>query len=176
MALVTVASAQADLIGTSVTGQMLISGTNYFESANGYVPAGYDNSGLGTSTTVTIDSGIEFGFHDGSNTDTADFTGTTLTLQDVSVNNSIGITYIFTDTAFTGFSLSSNTFPSSVTATLVGDVLTLNAPAISSSGTYDAVYNLSTTASAPEPGTVFLTLPVLLAIIFLAKRRMAATN
>jgi len=174
-ALLMAVSARADLIGTSVTGQMLIQGNppNYFESVNGYVPAGYGNSGLGASSTVTIGAGIEFGYADPANTDTADFTGTTVTLQDVSVAGSLPVEYIFTDAAFSGLSLSldSNNFPAGFTASLVGDVLTLSAPSIGSGGTYLAEYTLS---SVPEPSAVILLATVLLAVTLLARKRIAS--
>jgi len=179
-ALVMTVSARADLIGTSVTGQLLFNGssTNYFESANGFVPAGYGNSGLGTSTTVTIGAGIiEFGYNDSLNADTVDFTGTTVTLTDVTGEGSIKANYVFTDTAFSGLNLSlvSNNFPSGFSATLVGDVLTLSAPSFNSGGAYTAEYSFASTpvASTPEPSSVILLLTTLLAVAFVARKRIA---
>src|ERR1700712_1920030 len=79
-------AAHADAIGTSVTGAMYInnggtaySTTNSFNPALGFA-AGYGNAG---GTTVTIGSGIEFGYDDGANLVTADFTGTGLAINDV---------------------------------------------------------------------------------------------
>ncbi len=176
MTLLIAFSARADLLGTSVTGQLTIANgvTNYFESANHEVPAGYGNSGLGTSTTVTIGSGIEFGYNDGVNFDTVDFTGTMVTLQDVSQRNSGIIHYSFTDTAFTGLTLSqdSENFPNGVTATLVGDVLTISSAGFNSSGTFSAVYTLSS-AGVPEPSGWLLLATLILALALVARKRIA---
>lgn len=141
----------ASLVGTSVTGNMNIGGTNYFDPAQGYVPAGYGNSSPGTTTVTIATPLVEFGFQDGANLDTADFTDSTLTLTDVSNSASIGITYSFTDSAFAGLTLTeiSDTFPGGVGASLVGDTITLDAPALSSSGTYVASYDLG--PAVPEP-------------------------
>jgi hypothetical protein len=117
------------LIGSSVTGQMYIlpyfAGENFFDPANGYVPSGYENL---SGTTVTI-SGAEneFGYQDGSNTDTAGFSGTQLFLHDASTyNDSAAITYIFTDPSFTGASIISDNFLNGVTYSFSGDTLTIN--------------------------------------------------
>src|SRR4051812_46012784 len=75
---------KADLIGTSVSGVMNINGgsTNFFDPTNGHVPAGFGNSA--SPNNVIIGSGTEFGFSDAANTDTVNFTGTQVTLTDVS--------------------------------------------------------------------------------------------
>src|SRR5690348_6837738 len=102
------ASARADLVGTTVTGQMHVGGfaSNFFDPASTFVPAsGFLNSG--TSPTVVIsNSAIEFGFDDNLNADRADFTGSTLTLTDISKGNSISVVYSFTDAAFAGLNIS----------------------------------------------------------------------
>src|SRR5260221_540261 len=81
---------RADLLGSVVTGTLNFGANpiNYFNPANGFVPAGtYGNSAPGNNTVI-IGPIIEFGYVDNINTDTADFTGTTLTVKDVA--NSVG--------------------------------------------------------------------------------------
>ena len=100
---------------------------------------------------------IEFGLATPRREDTitADFTGTQVTLEDVktgtlALNESF---YIFTDTAFSGatISLASNSFPFAVTETLVGDVLTLTLPGgLDTTGTFQAIFNI-TPAAVPGP-------------------------
>jgi hypothetical protein len=150
------ATGWAGLIGTSVTGDMNIGGTNYFNPANGYVPAVYLNA-IANSTTVTIaNPGIEFGYQDGINTNTANFTDNTLTLTDVSLLNSIGFTYTFEDSAFGGLAMTtlSDSFPNGIGASLDGDTITLNFSGLSNPGTYSASYSLD--SAAPEPRSLFL--------------------
>jgi len=171
-------SARADLIGTSVTGQMLINdiSPNYFESANGFVPPSYGNSGGGTNTTVTIGSGIEFGYADTLHNDTANFTGTGVTLQEAAVGDTASVTYVFTDTAFAGLTLglTSDDFASAVTASLAGDVLTLTAPDFYGMGVYNAVYTLTaSTPAVPESSSVVLLLTVLFAAAYATRKRFA---
>ena len=74
------AVAQASLVGTQVTGTLQFNGggPNYFDPANGRVPAGYLNS---AGPAVVISStATEFGFQNASGTDTvlADFGSETL--------------------------------------------------------------------------------------------------
>ena len=77
----------ADLIGTSVSGVLQFPSqnpNNYFDPANGFVPSGFGNSAPHGPNNVIIGSEIEFGFR-GTNqhstiTDTADFTGTQVTV------------------------------------------------------------------------------------------------
>ena len=151
--------AKADLIGTSVSGQMQIAsfGTeNFFDPANGLVPAGFGNST--SPNNVVIGAETEFAFMDPSNTDTVDFSSTSLTLQDVTDNGvSRAVTYIFTDTAFLGASLSQGTdsFPNLVTANLTGDVLTLTMPEehiVTFNATWQDVVNINL-VQTPEPSS-----------------------
>jgi hypothetical protein len=149
-----VGAAKADLIGTSVSGVLNFNGGtgNGFDPAVGVVPAGFGNSAPHGPNNVVIGSEIEFGFNDGENTDTANFTGTQVTLQDVSLIGSFSAVYSFTDTAFAGatISLVSDDFPSPVTETLVGNVLTLSAPVLQTGGTFQATFNINT-AAVPGP-------------------------
>jgi hypothetical protein len=69
------------------------------------------------------------------------------------------INFQFTDTAFAGLSLmkTSDNFPSPITASLVGNVLTLNAPTLNASafvpsGTFDAVFSLTPAVPGPIVG------------------------
>src|SRR4051794_1669478 len=75
----TVSPANADLIGTSVSGvaNSSILGLNLFDPANGGVPPGmFGNSAPHGPNNVIIGSEIEFGLVARADTITADFTGT----------------------------------------------------------------------------------------------------
>ena len=154
----------ASLLGTQVNGVMNVSSdavTNYFDPVNGWVPAGYGNSS--SPNNVVIGSGVEFGYSDGANTDTADFSDTQLTLMDVSdsfFRGSLSVAYIFTDTAFIGKTISSvsDDFPSAVIASIVGDVLTLNMPAfeITQSETFQATFDIAGTTPLPAALPLFM--------------------
>jgi MYXO-CTERM domain-containing protein len=156
------------LIGQNVFGELFFAGgsTNFFNSANGFVPAGYLNSG--GATTVTIgEPAQEFGFQDSVNRDVANFTDTQLILTDTNVtvitsNNSI--VYRFTSSTpglFTGVSLASNSYPVTPSLSLVGNVITVSFAAVSIAGfgaqatDYVTTINVST-AAVPEPSTLLL--------------------
>ncbi len=124
-------SLRADLLGSKVSGSLtfLNAPTNYFDPANGFVPSGFGNHS--SASQVTINSGVEFGFDDGSNRDTADFTGHGLTVGDLCLDGfeclgNAGFHMTFTDPAFTSASLITNSL--GVTFTFSGDTLTVNYP------------------------------------------------
>jgi len=152
--------ANATLIGTSVSGQMLVFDTapNDFDPVNGHVPSGYGNSSPHGPLNVTIGSGTEFGYQDPADTITVDFTATGVTLRDDSGGNFNPVTYVFTDSAFLGATTAviSDNFVPAVTASLVGDVLTLSAPILPDPGTFTAAFSITTATSAPEPQSLTL--------------------
>jgi hypothetical protein len=145
----------ADGVGTAVTGSLTFNGAtvNYFDPANGFVPAGFGNS---MGTTVTIGPITEFGFTDTANIDTADFTGTTLTISDTGLGSAQApFQMTFTDAAFTGFSVVTNSL--GLTSSFSGDTLTLDLAAADFTGqkTTLLLYT-TTTAPTPEPSSLLL--------------------
>jgi hypothetical protein len=143
----------ADLTGTSVSGLLNFNSfptPNWWDPANGHVPAGFGNST--SPNNVIIGPEVEFGYTDQLHSLTADFTGTQVTIENV-INSTIttNVDYIFTDTAFAGatVSLVSDNFPSPMTETLVGNVLTLSEPAFFTPGTFQATFNIT-----PVPGPI----------------------
>jgi len=148
----------AQVVGSQATGTLQFNGggTNYFDPANGFVPAGFLNKTQGATVTVD-DPAIDFGFKDGANTDTADITDTQLIITDVSVGGAAPFKMTFNDPAFDDMTLVSSDFPT-FSASLVGSLFTFNAGEITRPGTYQAVYNVRTAAvtGVPEPGSVAL--------------------
>ena len=102
------------LIGTQVTGALYFAGyspNNYFDPANGLVPAGYLNV---AGPTVTISSNaVEFGYNDGTVVITADFTENQLVVTDHPMlnGNYRPIQMAFTNSAFSSLSTVSDSFP-----------------------------------------------------------------
>jgi hypothetical protein len=157
------APATADLIGTQVSGSFDTGGTvsNLFDPAFGFVPPGFGNSAPNGPNNVVISaSQTEFGFKDPifGISITADFTSNAVTIE-YSMRAFTGIAsgnFTFTDTAFSGDTITpiSNSFPSAVSSSLVGDVLTITTPEImdnsSSAATFDAVFS-TTPAAVPGP-------------------------
>ena len=148
----------AGLIGTSVTGSLTFDGTatNYFDPNNGDVPMGYLNA---SGTMVSIASpAVEFGFADAANTDTANFSAFQFTLED-SVTANTGpstgdnsFTMTFTDTAFSGLSLTKVTdfFPGGLTYSLVNSTITVRwaGGSVKASDDYTSTFTL---VAVPEP-------------------------
>jgi hypothetical protein len=151
----------AGLIGTSVTGTLNFGGggSNYYDPANGLVPAGYLNT---SGPTVTIaEPAIEFGFADSVNRDVTNFTDSILTFTDTCVtttctaNNSIDL--YFTNNAFTSIALLSSDFTISSWG-LAGNTIHITIPAFSmSQTTYTAQFLVgSEAAGVPEPSSFSL--------------------
>ncbi|MBE7158532.1 MAG: PEP-CTERM sorting domain-containing protein [Rhodospirillales bacterium] len=148
----------AGLIGTSVNGSLTFgsAATNYFDPNNGFVPPGYLNT---SGTTVSIASpAVEFGFADGDNTDTANFSAFQFTLEDtVTASASVSVsdnpfTMTFTDPAFSGLTLNKVTdfFPGGLTYSLVGSTITVHW-AGGSVRTNDDYTSTFTLVAVPEP-------------------------
>ena len=155
---VSASMANASLIGTTVTGTLDFgTATNYFDSANGFVPAsGYLNA---ASTTVPISQPqIEFGYQDGANQDTANFTNSQLFIEDQffgSGSNS-PFTMTFTDPSFAGLTITPtiSDFPAALTASISGTTITITSPSqtFAADTSAVAVFNLTSTVT-PEPAS-----------------------
>ena len=173
--------ARASLIGTSVTGSFNINGVsgNLFDAANGSVPAvGFLNSG-GATTVLIGEPAIEFGYHDSQDTITANFTNTQLIITDFyfGPGSHNGASFTFNDPAFTGISLSSNSYPGAPTFSDVANLITVSVPAVAAANltagsTYSTTFNVT---SVPEPPSL---LPVSAGLVLLSlvmsRRRPAA--
>jgi hypothetical protein len=147
----------AGLDGTLVSGVLNFGGgsTNFYDPANGFVPAGFGNSTSPNNVPIGGPFTATFGYMDGANTDNSNFTNTTLTFTDMVTLSGANepIELMYTDTAFLGATvgLVSNNF-AGITESLVSDVLTLSIPAadVTAGETFSAVYSI-TTAAVPAP-------------------------
>ena len=86
-----VGSAHAGLLGTDMTADLTFGAdpNNYFDPENGRVPSGYLNTNsIGTLVTVS-NPAIEYGFSDGSNTITVNFTDTEIEISTTITNLSL---------------------------------------------------------------------------------------
>lgn len=156
------APAQALLLGSQVTGEIyfLAGTTNYFDPANGFVPAGFLNT---AGATVTIaDPQKEFGFSDGANDDSADFTDQGFIITDNVKTSAFNWTMKFTDSAFAGLSLieGGDNFPNGgVGCSLANTTITCNWAGTEAIGDFSASYRFETdggTIPTPEPASLTL--------------------
>jgi hypothetical protein len=166
----------ADGIGTSVTGSLSFSGfpINFFDPANEGVPNGFGNH---AGTKVTIGSATEFGYSDAANLDTANFTGSTLTLSDTGFGKGQApFEMKFTDTDFAGFSLISNGL--GVNFSFAGDTLTVKFAGGDFTGKETTVLsytsNQTQTGMTPEPATLALLGMGMLAAAGVVRKRLFA--
>lgn len=155
-------AAKADLIGTSVNGSIQFGGNplNYYDPVNGFVngPNGvFPGGSLNASgTTVTISgTAVEFGYMDGANTDSADFTGSQLIIKDIVATAAANWTQTFVNPAFSSLSKVSDNFVNGgVTGTLVGDVLTVTWGGTGvAAGELTAVFNVGSSPGVPDGGS-----------------------
>jgi hypothetical protein len=158
------ALARADLIGTTVAGDFNVTGagsTNFFDPAQGLVPAGYGNN---FGPNVVIGSGIEFGVSDSESVVlyTFDFSNSTLHITNTSSEPTQENSYVatFTDPTFNSFRVIDNTL-AGLTFSFSGDVLTVNFAGFASDvvgnvGTADvSLFTLGAVAT-PEPSSLVL--------------------
>lgn len=149
------APAHASLIGMTVNGSINFGGggINYYDPANGFVPGGYGNTG---GLPVVIGAGTEFGFQDGANRDTADFTGTQLIINDVVFSNATNWTQRFSlvgPNQFNSLSLAFDGFTPGLTWSLNAGVIEINWAGTNAPNDFRAVFNVGAGGAVPEPAT-----------------------
>lgn len=157
LAFLPIGARAAGLIGTSVTGKLMFASnpTNYYDPANGFVPAsGYLNA-AGPTVTVAAPA-VEFGFDDGVNLDTVNFSASQFTIEDVVEQGPFNapFTMTFTDSAFAGqtFVKATDFFPGGLTYSVSGTTLTVNwaGGAVTAGDDYTSTF---TVRVVPEPST-----------------------
>lgn len=175
LALAIAGPARADLVNTTVTGSLMFAGNplNYFDYTNGFVPSGFSNSSPNTPSVLVSNAAVEFGYADGVNRDSADFSGATLSIGDLSNSSTVAFTMTFTDAAFVGLTLTkiSDTFPGSqLVATLTGSVITVTFAGSSTPFNGNASFTLLPSV-VPEPSSIALTGLGLTGLVGLTARR-----
>lgn len=171
--------ATAGVLGTSVTGGLYFGANpiNYFNSAQGYVPAGCQNSNAASATVVVVDPAAEFCFEDTANRDTAQFTDNTLTITDVVISPAANwrMTFAFAPNTVFNVTETSDMFVNGgINYTFADNVLTLTWAGTASSGlNLSAQYALQAVppVGVPEPAPLALLALALLAIAAVRRRR-----
>ena len=148
-------AANANLNGRQVNGTINFGAnpTNYYDPANGFVPAGFGNS---SGQPVTIGAGTEFGFDDGANRDTADFTNTQLIIRDQVFSNAANWKQTFTlvgGPAFSSLALVSDAFIPGLTYALNAGTIEINWDGTGASNDFTAVFNVGAGPAVPEPAS-----------------------
>lgn len=168
-------AAGGDLFGSPVSGFMAINGNfgiNYFDPANGFVPSGFGNSAPNGPNNVDIGSWSEFGYQDGANYYVVNFTHSDMILTDFSQSGSIGITFTFQDPLFAGITLDSQDFPNGVSASIAGDLITIELSGFNTGGLFQANWEITTDTAAPEPSTLLTLASGLLGAGAMVRRRL----
>lgn len=165
-ALLAAGSSQAGLVGHQILGDFQLPAggftQNFFDPANGIVPAGALNSN-GPLVTVS-GSAREFAIDTLFNDDAADFTDNQLIISD-DVTQFGAAPWIMrftsqTDGLFKGISLVASNFDPGLTYELIGNTIVINWQGISSDQTlaFRATFDIETAAAnaVPEPGSMAL--------------------
>lgn len=147
-------AANGALLGQQVNGSIMFGANplNYYDPANGFVPAGYGNT---TGQPVTIGAITEFGFQDGANRDTADFTDTQLIIRDEVFAGAANWQQTFTlvgGPVFTSLTLVSDAFIPGLTFGLNAGTITINWAGTNAPNDFRAVFDVGIEA-IPEPAT-----------------------
>jgi hypothetical protein len=146
-------AARADTITGSLQFEAIP--TNFYNPANGFVPAGFSNSSPNTNTVTLIGGSAIFGFEDNLNIDTAAFTTTGVQITDIVKSDAGSWVQIFTASTsgyFTGLFLANSAFVPGVTWNIdaTATTLTVNwAGTLNGPRTFVADFSL-----APVPGPV----------------------
>ncbi len=126
---------------------------NYYDPVNGGVPAGFGNS---SGQPVTIGAITEFGYQDGANRDTADFSNTQLTIRDEVFTSAAPWQQTFTlvgGPAFSSLNLVSDAFIPGLTFSLNAGTIQLNWAGTNGPNDFTAVFDVGAGAVVPEPAS-----------------------
>lgn len=166
--------AETDLYGSHVTGVLNFNGVgiNWFDPANGFVPSGYGNSSPNGPANVLIGDVGEFAFFDGANFILVNFTHSDMIITDFSNGQGLAPTHMtFEDPIFAGLQFDSSNFPGSVSASIAGDIITVDFSGFTGhSGLYTANWEI-TQDQVPEPGTLATLASGLIGAAAFARRR-----
>jgi hypothetical protein len=150
---------------------------NYIgETVDGTLAFGPFGHGLGQFWSPgSIQIPGTFRYADAANIDTAEFTGTTLTITDQVISTASGWLMTFTDAAmpFTELSLVSSDFGPGSFADLFGGTILVGWVGTFTPGTYRAVFDIASDPAVPEPTSLAL-VGTALAGFGLMRRRQTA--
>jgi hypothetical protein len=141
---ITAAAARADYIGQPIEGTLA------------FGPYGNGLGQFWDPASIVIPG--TFSYADDGNTDTAEFTGTTLIITDQVISTANGWRMTFTDAAmpFTELSLAFSDFGLGSDASLFAGVIVVDWIGTVTPGTYTAVFDIAPDPTVPEPSSLAL--------------------